>query len=70
MFTAMDALAHAVESMISLTSSPLVDALALEIVRLVDRYLRRAYYNGRDIEVRFYMSFAATLEVSYSAPQA
>jgi alcohol dehydrogenase class IV len=60
-FTGIDTLTHAIEGMISLTSSPLIDALALEIVRLVDKYLRRAYYNGRDIEARFYMSFAATL---------
>jgi alcohol dehydrogenase class IV len=60
-FTGLDTLAHAIEGMISLASNPLVDALALEIIRLVDKYLKRAYYNGRDIEARFYMSFAATL---------
>jgi alcohol dehydrogenase class IV len=49
-FTGLDTLAHAIEGMISLASNPLVDALALEIIRLVDKYLKRAYYNGRDIE--------------------
>jgi alcohol dehydrogenase class IV len=60
-FTGLDTLAHAIEGMISLASNPLVDALALEIIRLVDKYLKRAYYNVRDIEARSYMSFAATL---------
>jgi alcohol dehydrogenase len=60
-YTGLDTLTHAIEGMMSTASNPLVDALALEIVRIVDRYLRRAYYNGRDIEARFYMSFAATM---------
>jgi alcohol dehydrogenase len=60
-FTGMDALAHAVEGYMSLDGSSLVDALALEVSHLVGRYLPKAYYNGMDIEARYYMSFAATM---------
>ena len=60
-FTGMDALAHAVEGYMSLDSSPLVDALALEVTYLIDNYLVKAFFNGKDIEARYYVSFAATL---------
>ena len=60
-FTGMDALAHAIEGLMSLDGSPLVDALALEVSHLVNKYLVKAYYNGADIEARYYMSMAATL---------
>ncbi len=60
-FTGMDALAHAIEGYMSLDASPLVDALALEVSYLIDNYLVKAFCNGKDIEARYYMSFAATL---------
>ena len=59
--TGGDTLAHAVEGLMSLDSNPLVNSLALEAARLVENNLRRAYYNGRDIEARFNMSFASTM---------
>lgn len=58
--TGLDALSHAVEGYISLLSTPLSDAVALESARLVFRYLRRAYYKGDDVEARYFMSLAAT----------
>jgi alcohol dehydrogenase class IV len=57
----MDALAHAVESVISLEATPTTDALAHTAIRLVFKYLRRAYYRAEDIEARYNMSLAATL---------
>jgi alcohol dehydrogenase len=57
----MDALAHAIEAMISLEATPLTDMFALESVKLIFKYLRRAYYKGNDIEARYYMAMAATL---------
>lgn len=57
----MDALTHAIESIISTWATPLTDAIAYEATRLIFRYLRRAYYKGGDIEARYYMAMAATL---------
>jgi len=59
--TGLDALSHAIEGMMSLKSSKLSDALALEAIRLVGKYVERAYLNGDDIEARYHMSLAATL---------
>lgn len=59
--TGMDALSHAIEGYMSLDSNPIVEGLTFEVVRLVERSLRRAYYNGNDIKARSDMSFAATL---------
>jgi len=66
----MDALSHAVESMLSLWSTPTTDALALEAIRIISRNLRTAYYNGRDIEARCYMALAATTSgLAFSGPR-
>lgn len=59
--TGMDTLAHAIEGYISLYGGILTDALALEVAYLVNNNLVKAYYNGRDLEARYAMSFAATL---------
>jgi len=65
----LDALSHAVESMISLWSTPLTDALALEAIRLISKHLRVAYHQGKNFEARCYMSFAATMAgLSFSSP--
>jgi len=60
-FTGMDALAHAIEGYMSVDANCIVDALALEVSRLVNKYLVRSYSNGKDIEARYYMSLAATM---------
>lgn len=57
----MDALAHAIEAMISLEATPLTDMFALEATKLIFKYLRRAYNKGNDVEARYYMAMAATL---------
>ena len=59
--TGLDALSHAIEAYMSLWSTPLTDAISLEASRLIFKYLRRAYYNGSDIEARYYMSLAALM---------
>lgn len=59
--TGMDALSHAIESVLSQDATPLTDALALEAIRLIWKHLRTAYNNGRNIEARSYMSLAATI---------
>ena len=57
----MDALAHAVESLISIEATPLTDAFAFLAIKLVFKYLRRAYFRPNDVEARFNMSLAATV---------
>ena len=59
-YTGLDALAHAIEAMISSWATPLTDILALGAVRLIFQNLEKAYNNGDDIEARYYMSIAAT----------
>jgi alcohol dehydrogenase class IV len=57
----MDALSHAIEGYMSLWSSPLTDAVSLEASRLIFQNLRRAYYNGGDMNARYNMSLAASM---------
>jgi alcohol dehydrogenase class IV len=59
--TGMDALAHAVEGYASTWRSDFSNAPALSAVRLVFRYLLRAYRDGSDREARTGMMHAATL---------
>ncbi|MEM5768221.1 MAG: iron-containing alcohol dehydrogenase [Bacillota bacterium] len=57
----IDALGHAIESFVSTEASPITDTLALGAVRLILRYLKRAYENGNDLEAREQLMFAAVL---------
>jgi alcohol dehydrogenase class IV len=59
--TAIDALSHAIEAMMSLDSNPLTDAIALESVKLIGKYLRIAYANGQNFEARYHLSLAALM---------
>ena len=56
----LDALSHAIESIISLDSTSFTEALALEAVRLISQSLRTAYRQGDNLEARYYMALAAT----------
>lgn len=60
-FTGMDALSHAIEGIMSLNCNPMVMAVALEAVSLINANLSIAYLNGSDIRARFNMCMAATL---------
>ena len=59
--TGIDALCHAVESIMNKLSNPLHDSLGFGGIELTAGYLRRAAANGQDIEARYHMSLAATL---------
>jgi alcohol dehydrogenase class IV len=50
--TGIDALAHCLEAYANNFAHPIVDLIALEGVRLIARYLRRACENGNDMEAR------------------
>ncbi|MEM3403138.1 MAG: iron-containing alcohol dehydrogenase [Nitrososphaeria archaeon] len=57
----MDALSHAVESLLSTESTPFTDALAYLAIKLIFKYLKRAYQDPKDIEARYYMAYASTI---------
>jgi alcohol dehydrogenase len=57
--TGMDALTHAVESYLSTASTESTEINATAAVRLISRYLARAYHDGNDIEARDAMASAS-----------
>ncbi|CAG5016970.1 Long-chain-alcohol dehydrogenase 1 [Dyadobacter sp. CECT 9275] len=50
--TGIDALAHCIEAYTNKFAHPMMDLLALEGVRLIGRFLHKAYLNGNDLEAR------------------
>jgi len=61
--TGIDALSHAVDSLMNKLSNPFYDSLALAGVELIAKYLRRATFDGQDMEARYYMAMAATISM-------
>jgi alcohol dehydrogenase class IV len=59
--TGIDALSHAVESLMNKLANPMYDCLGIGGIELIAKYLRRATFNGNDLEARYYMSMGATL---------
>lgn len=59
--TGMDALTHAVEAYVSTAATPMTDACAEKAIEYINRYLRRAVANGRDMEAREGMCYAQYL---------
>jgi alcohol dehydrogenase len=59
--TGIDALSHAIDSLMHKLANPLYDSLGLAGIELVGKYLRRATFDGQDLEARYYMSMGATL---------
>jgi len=57
----MDALTHAVETYVSRGAQPITMPLALEAIRLIGKYLRRAVADGGDLEARRHMANASML---------
>ena len=58
--TGIDALSHAVDSVMNKLANPWYDSLAFGGIELIGKYLRRATFNGQDLEARYYMSMGAT----------
>jgi alcohol dehydrogenase len=54
--TGMDALTHAVEAYVARGAHPLTDHSALESIRIITRWLPRAFDNGADLEAREWMA--------------
>ena len=57
----MDALSHAIECYTCDYHQPFNDAVALQAIELVARWLRQAVETGSDVEARTHMAHAATL---------
>jgi alcohol dehydrogenase class IV len=57
----IDALSHAVDSLMSKSATHLHDSLALGGIELISKYLRRATFNGQDLEARYYMALGSTI---------
>ncbi|RWX72990.1 MAG: hypothetical protein Metus_0964 [Candidatus Methanosuratincola subterraneus] len=57
----IDALCHALESMMSVDSNPISDSLSSKALGLACAYLERAYCNGGDLEARAGLSAASLL---------
>ncbi len=59
--TGVDALTHAVESLLSKRKTPISRLYSIEAIELIGKYLPRAYGNPRDIEAREGMMLASML---------
>ena len=59
--TAMDALTHAIESMTSVQSNPISEALAALAIPLIRQHILKAVLHGDDIDARSALMTAATL---------
>jgi alcohol dehydrogenase class IV len=60
--TGADALCHAVESTLAKAANPFTQPLALESIKLISKSLRTAVYHGTNIEARYNMALATTIE--------
>ncbi len=59
--TGMDAFAHSAEAITSGSHNPMSDLLGEQSIKLVMKSLRKAVKDGKDLEARSDMAFAATL---------
>lgn len=59
--TGMDALTHAIESMHSMTSEPVADALAFGAIRMIAKWLPKSVADGNDLEARGRMLIASSI---------
>ena len=60
-FTGIDALTHAIESVVSTGAEPVADALALHAIRLIFKYLPVAVHDPENIDARGSMMLASTM---------
>lgn len=59
--TGLDALTHAVEAYVSTAATPITDAMAIQAIKIIPKYLPKAVANGQDMEAREQMVYAQSL---------
>ena len=59
--TGLDALTHAIEAYVSLNAGPVSDAMAMQAIKMIGKYLRAAVANGSDMEARSNMAVASSI---------
>ncbi len=59
--TGLDAFIHAAEPFLSKMANPLTDALALQAIRIIIRWLGPAVADGGNLEPRYYMSLGSLM---------
>ncbi len=57
--TGIDAFTHAIECFICKKANTMSDLFALEAMRLISKYLQRAFKDGSDKEARYYMALGS-----------
>jgi alcohol dehydrogenase class IV len=60
-FTAMDALTHAIEGVVTTSSNPISDGMALHAIRLIVKYLPEAVKNPGNVDARGYLHIASCM---------
>ncbi len=59
--TGLDAFIHAAEPFLSKMANPLTDAIALQAIRIITRWLGPAVADGGNLEARYYMSLGSLM---------
>lgn len=57
----IDAFIHAAEPFLSKNANPITDAIALEAVSIITRWLGPAFADGQNLEARYYMSLGSLM---------
>lgn len=57
----IDAFLHAAEPFLSKLANPITDAIALEAIRIITRWLGPAFADGQDLEARYHMSLGSVM---------
>jgi alcohol dehydrogenase class IV len=57
----IDAYIHAAEPFLSKNANPITDAIALEAVSIITRWLGPAYADGKNLEARYYMALGSLM---------
>ena len=57
----IDAFIHAAEPFVSKNANPITDALSLQSIRIITKWLGRAVADGSDVEARYWMSMGSLM---------
>ncbi|MDT7828325.1 iron-containing alcohol dehydrogenase [Pricia sp. S334] len=60
-WTGVDAMVHAIEAYIAPGYHPMAEGIAIEAIRIISKYLPKAFNNGTDVQARGQMLVAASM---------